>query len=67
MISLPPSITCAQKEELNVPANAQRRSYGGDPHHHLAVGSGTNPRVVGPQLTEDVQDGVSTVVVQNSS
>lgn len=42
-------------------------SYGGDPHHHLPVGGGANPGVVGPQLAQDVQDGVSTVVVQNSS
>lgn len=42
-------------------------SYGGDPHHHLPAGSGTDPWIVGPQLAEDVQDGVSTVVVQNSS
>ena len=42
-------------------------SYGGDPHHHLPVGGGADPRVVGPQLAQDVQDGVSTVVVQNSS
>lgn len=42
-------------------------SYGRDPHHHLAVGGGADPRVVGPQLAQDVQDGVPTVVVQDSS
>lgn len=41
-------------------------SHGGDPHHHLPVG-GADPRVVGPQLAQDVEDGVATVVVQNSS
>lgn len=41
-------------------------SYGGDSHHHLAVGGGAEPGVVGPQLAQDVQDGVATVVVENS-
>lgn len=41
-------------------------SYGGDPHDHLAVGCGSDARVTGPQLAEDVQNGVATVVVENS-
>lgn len=41
-------------------------SYGRDPHDHLAVGGGAEPRVAGPQLTEDVEDGVSAVVVEDS-
>lgn len=41
-------------------------SYGRDPHDHLAVGCGAEPRVAGPQLTEDVEDGVSAVVVEDS-
>lgn len=45
---------------------APLHSYGGDPHHHLAVGGGADPRVVGPQLAQDVQDGVAAVVVENS-
>ncbi|KAF3860848.1 hypothetical protein F7725_001104 [Dissostichus mawsoni] len=31
-------------------------SYGGDPHHHLPAGDGADPRIVWPQLAEDVQD-----------
>lgn len=42
-------------------------SYGRDPHHHLAVGGGSEPRVAGPQLAEDVEDGVAAVVVEDSS
>ena len=41
-------------------------SHGGDPHHHLAAGGCAEPWVVGPQLAQDVQDGVATVLVQNS-
>lgn len=41
-------------------------SYGRDPHHHLAVGGGPEPRVTGPQLAEDVEDGVAAVVVEDS-
>lgn len=41
-------------------------SYGRDPHDHLAVGGGPEPRVAGPQLAEDVEDGVAAVVVEDS-
>ena len=41
-------------------------SYGGDSHHHLAIRRGADAVVVGPQLAQDVQDGVATVVVENS-
>lgn len=41
-------------------------SYGRDAHHHLAVGGGPEPRVAGPQLAEDVEDGVAAVVVEDS-
>lgn len=53
---------------LHIPSNVSGLdSYSGDPHHHLPVGSGADPLVIGSQLAKDVQDGVSTVVVQNSS
>ncbi len=45
---------------------ASLSSYGRDPHHHLAVGGGAEPRVAGPQLAEDVEDGVAAVVVEDS-
>lgn len=45
---------------------SQPASYSGDPHHHLPVGGGPEAGVAGPQLAEDVQDGVATVVVEDS-
>lgn len=41
-------------------------SYGRYPHHHLAVGGSAEPCVAGPQLAEDVEDGVAAVVVEDS-
>lgn len=42
-------------KDESVPAHgASLHSYGGDPHYHLPVGGGADPRVVGPQLAQDV-------------
>lgn len=41
-------------------------SYGRDPHDHLTVGAGGEACFAGPDLTQDVQDGVAAVVVEDS-
>lgn len=38
-------------------------SYCGHSHHHFLVGT---VQVVGPQLAQDVQNSIATVVVENS-
>lgn len=43
-----------------------RSSYGGDSHHDLAVGSRGDASVAGSDLTQDVEDGVAAVVVEDS-
>lgn len=47
-------------------ARAPPSSYSRDPHDHLAVGVGGEAGFAGPDLTQDVQDGVAAVVVEDS-
>lgn len=47
-------------------ASAPPSSYSRDPHDHLAVGVGGEACFAGPDLTQDVQDGVAAVVVEDS-
>lgn len=47
-------------------ASAPPASYSRDPHDHLAVGVRGEARITGPDLTQDVQDGVAAVVVEHS-
>lgn len=41
------------------------RLYRRDSHDHLAAGAGAAAVLAGPQVAEDVQDGVATVMVQD--
>lgn len=61
----------AQSESLHAAsqrpgASAPPSSYSRDPHDHLAVGVGGEACFAGPHLTQDVQDGVAAVVVEDS-
>lgn len=61
----------AQSESLHTVSQQLRAgtppaSYGCDPHDHLAVGVGGEACLSGPDLTQDVQDGVAAVVVEDS-
>lgn len=47
-------------------ASAPPSSYSRDPHDHLPVGAGGEACFAGPDLTQDVQDGVAAVVVEDS-
>lgn len=47
-------------------ASAPPSSYSRDPHDHLAVGVGGEACFTGPDLAQDMQDGVAAVVVEDS-
>ena len=51
---------------IQSPSPCNPVSYSGHPHDHLPVGIGGNAWICRSQLTEDVQDSVATVVVENS-
>lgn len=52
----------SQQLKANVPPSL----YSRDPHDHLTVGVGGEACLAGPDLTQDVQDGVAAVVVEDS-
>ena len=65
----PPANPHAHSSTRMVPVGAGRwggASYSGHPHDHLPVGGRAQAVIGGPQLAQDVQDGVATVVVEYS-